>query len=96
MAAALAEKEKHMENDFFMAMEEEKDDATAFTDMLLAEIRAGNETVESLKALQETEAYLFRLAGKDPETSAFHAAISTVLYILKQEEDTQSETKTHL
>lgn len=84
-----------MENGLFTEMEEEKDDATAFTDMLLAEVRAGNEAVESLKALQETEAYLFRLAGKDPKTSAFHAAISTVLYILKQEEDTQNETNTH-
>ena len=66
-------------------MEEEKDDATAFIDILLADVRAGIETKDSLKKLQEAEAYLFRLAGKDPETSAYHAVISTVLYILNNQ-----------
>lgn len=65
--------------------EETDDDATAFADTLLKDAREGRETIESLKELRDAEAYLWRLAGKDPECSAFHAACATVIYILNNE-----------
>lgn len=63
---------------------EDRDDATAFADMLLQDVRSGDETVESLVELQEGTAHLFQMLGKDPECDSFYSAISTTLYILGQ------------
>jgi hypothetical protein len=63
---------------------EEPDDATAFTDMFLTDVQSGEETLESLEELQEATAHIMKLAGRDPESTSYYAALTTTIYILRQ------------
>lgn len=63
---------------------ERSEDVTAFTNMLVQEVRDGQETVQGLEELKETTARLATAAGRDPETNSFYSAVTTAIYILKQ------------
>ena len=60
------------------------EDVTAFTSMLVQEVKGGQETVEGLEELKQTTARLATAAGKDPEANSFYSAVTTAIYILKQ------------
>lgn len=61
------------------------EDVTAFTDMLVQEVKDGEETLEGLEELQETTARLVTAVGRDPETDSYYAAVTTAIYTLKQQ-----------
>ena len=61
------------------------EDVTEFTNMLVQEVRDGQETVQGLEELKETTARLVTAAGRDPEANSFYTAVTTAIYIVKQQ-----------
>lgn len=68
-----------------MSQRGKSEDVTAFTDMLVQEVREGEETVEGLEERRETMSRLVTAAGRDPESDSFYSAATTAIYILKQQ-----------
>jgi hypothetical protein len=55
----------------------------SFTELLVQEVHDGQETVQGLEELQDVTARLAAAAGKNPESDAYYAAVTTALSILR-------------
>ena len=63
---------------------EKSNDVDTFVDVLVQEVRNGQETIEGLEEMQDVTARGATAAGRDPEGSPYYTAVTTAISILQQ------------